>query len=147
MPWRPGPLEETVDGCGEDRAIAVTADMRRREDVAALLERSAAAFGGIDVVVSDSGTSLPGQISEISDEDWHAASATDIDGSFCPATEAEPHLQRSRGALIAASSGSGPAGDDCERTEHEHDPTGHVACSRRALRVGREGLEPPTFWV
>ncbi len=34
-----------------------------------------------------------------------------------------------------------------EETPHEHDESCHVACSRKTLWVGPEGLEPPTSAV
>lgn len=37
--------------------------------------------------------------------------------------------------------------DDGKEAEHEHDPSSHVACSRKTLWVGPAGIEPTTSTV
>lgn len=134
------PLAETIDGYDTDRAIAVTADVSSRAEVAALIERTVAAFGGLEVVVANAGTSVPGQISEVSDDDWHAGFATNVDGLFFLATEAEPHLKRRRGTLIATSSVSGLAGDwgQAAYNASKHAVTGFIRSL--ALDWGSDGV-------
>lgn len=108
---RSEPLRETIDGHPAERAIAVTADVGVRSEVASLIERTITEFGRLDVIVSNAGTVPGGPISEVSDETWQKGFATNVDGLFHLATEAGSALKDSHGTLIATTSVSGLAGD------------------------------------
>ncbi|MFZ2529174.1 MAG: SDR family oxidoreductase [Rhodococcus sp. (in: high G+C Gram-positive bacteria)] len=134
------PLQETIEGHAEERAMAVTADVAVRGEVAALVERTVAAFGGIDVIVSNAGVSPAGPISELSDEDWRRGFAANVDGLFHLVSEAEPHLKKSKGTVIATSSVSGLYGDwgQAAYNATKHAVSGFVRSL--ALDWGREGV-------
>src|SRR5262249_53852038 len=68
-------------------------------------------FGRLDIVVSNAGVVVLGEIVDVSTRDWEALRQTNIDGFFYLARATLPLLQRSRGSLIAISSVSGLAGD------------------------------------
>lgn len=105
------PLRETIEGYGQDRAIAVTADVGVRDEVASLIGRTVDAFGRIDVVVSNAGANPAGPISEVDDGMWRRGFATNVDALFYLATESERYLKDSKGSLIATCSVSGLYGD------------------------------------
>lgn len=104
-------LAETIDGYSADQTIAVPTDVGVRADVAALVARTVGAFGRLDVVVNNAGVVVGGPLSEVSDEEWRACYATNVDALFYLATEAESYLKETTGSLIAISSVSGVAGD------------------------------------
>jgi len=72
------------------------ADMRLPGEVRALVERTVAALGGLDIVVSNAGTHLPGRIDEVSPEALAAHLDTKVVGAWELAQQAAPHM-RARG--------------------------------------------------
>lgn len=89
----------------------IPADVGLRRDVDALAESTLARHGRIDVVVSNAAGYEPGQITDISVEDWESMRQTNVDGFFHLAQVTLPVLARNGGTLIATSSVSGVRGD------------------------------------
>ena len=78
-------------------AIGVKADMRVARDVRALVERTVAAFGGLDIVVSNAGTHLAGRIGEVTAEELAAHLETKLVGAWELARRAAPHMHKRGG--------------------------------------------------
>jgi 3-oxoacyl-[acyl-carrier protein] reductase len=78
------------------RIVGITADMRVPRDMKALVERTVAAFGGLDIVVSNAGTHLPGRIDEVTSVQLAAHLETKVVGAWELARQAAPHM-RARG--------------------------------------------------
>ncbi len=60
-----GRLDAAVATVDTPGAKGFVADLCESEDVASLVRSVAQAFGGIDIVVSNAGTHLPGRIDEV----------------------------------------------------------------------------------
>jgi glucose 1-dehydrogenase len=95
------------------RAIAVKADVSQEKDVVRLFDEAVAAFGRIDVLVSNSGVQKDAAIADMSLEDWNTVIDINLTGQFLCAREAvrrfraqpaEGRPARSAGAIIAMSS-------------------------------------------
>ena len=92
--------------CGRDRAkldkavASVTsakgfvADIRKASDVAALVDNVAKTFGGIDIVVSNAGTHLPGRISTVASADLLRHFETKVLGAWELARAVTPHMRK-----------------------------------------------------
>jgi NAD(P)-dependent dehydrogenase (short-subunit alcohol dehydrogenase family) len=92
---------ETVAAEAGPNALAVQADIASSADVQQAIARTAAHFGGIDVLVNSAGISPSGRITEISEADWEECLAIDLTSNFLTARYAIPHmLQRGGGAII-----------------------------------------------
>ena len=103
-------LREAAEGLaraagGSNRVLAVAADVSTPSGVQTVVERTAAAFGGIDILVNNVGVARGAGLLETSDGEWQEA----IDQTLMPAIRMSrlvvPHMQR-RGAgviLIVAS--------------------------------------------
>jgi 3-oxoacyl-[acyl-carrier protein] reductase len=80
--------------------FAVQADVSTVEGVAAVVERTAAHFGGIDVLVNNVGLARGGDLMGTSDAEWQEA----IDQTLVPAIRASravvPHLRQRGGGVI-----------------------------------------------
>jgi 3-oxoacyl-[acyl-carrier protein] reductase len=63
-----GKLDAAVASLGAPEAKRFVADICREDDVASLVENVTKAFGGIDIVVSNAGTHLPGRLEEVASE-------------------------------------------------------------------------------
>jgi 3-oxoacyl-[acyl-carrier protein] reductase len=117
-------LEQHAERIG---ALAVRGDVSNEADLERLVERTLQAFGGIDIVVWNSGGPPPGTASEITDE--HLETAFEL--LLLPAVRLVrltlPHLERSgAGRLVFITSGA------------VKEPTAHLALSN-TLRPGVTG--------
>ncbi len=81
---RPEPLAEAiaVAGAKPDRALAVPTDVADPASVAALFERTVAAFGRVDLLFNNAGVSLGGPIEDIAYADWKQVVDINLTGSF-----------------------------------------------------------------
>jgi 3-oxoacyl-[acyl-carrier protein] reductase len=92
---------EGLAGSSSARIEGIAADMHAPGDVRALVERTVAAFGGLDIVVSNAGTHLAGRIHEVTAEEISAHLATKVVGAWELARQAAPHMrQRGGGRFI-----------------------------------------------
>ena len=82
------------------RVLAVQADLGTAAGVESVIQKTAEAFGGIDVLVNSVGLAGGGSLVETSDAEWQAA----IDQTLFPAIRASrlavPHMQRRGGGAI-----------------------------------------------
>lgn len=82
------------------RAVHVTADVGRREDVQAIADTAIATFGGFDTWVNVAGLTVYGPLREISDEDHERLIRTNMWGTIYGSLVAVEHLRKRGGALI-----------------------------------------------
>jgi rhamnulose-1-phosphate aldolase/alcohol dehydrogenase len=73
---------------GEDVAVAVRADVTNEEDVRAMVDTAALAFGGVDLVVNNAGLSISKPLLETTAHDWDLQHDVMARGSFLVAREA-----------------------------------------------------------
>ncbi|WP_328314870.1 glucose 1-dehydrogenase [Streptomyces sp. NBC_00442] len=87
---RAGPLAETVALIEQDggRALAVTADVSREDDVAALIERVADELGRLDVLINNAGVEFSKPVLETTGEEWDALMSVNLKGVFLCAKHA-----------------------------------------------------------
>ncbi|RIX31244.1 SDR family NAD(P)-dependent oxidoreductase [Amnibacterium setariae] len=104
-------LQRVVDGAEEGRALAVQGDVGDPADVARVVAAVVEAFGGLDVVVSNAAGYAAGELVDLSASDWEALRRTNVDGLFHLAQAVLPHLEASKGSLVAVASVSGLSGD------------------------------------
>lgn len=95
--------EETVSLIGEDggSAIAVTADSSEAADVEAFVDRTASAFGGIDVLHNNAGIpqeSTP--VEDVTEATWDRIQAVNLKSAFLGAKYAVPEMRLGGGGVI-----------------------------------------------
>jgi len=101
-------IVEQVERAGGE-AIAVKADVGKRDEVREMVELAVEEFGGIDVLVNNAG--IAGKyrsIKEIDDEDWNAVIETDLTGVFTATQETLRYMEK--GKIINVSSVAGRMG-------------------------------------
>jgi 3-oxoacyl-[acyl-carrier protein] reductase len=96
---------EIGDSVGEDRVLAVTADVSRDDGVQKIVDETVRRFGGIDVLVNNVGLGRGGGLLDTSDADWQEA----FDQTVLPAVRASraavPHMrERGGGSIIIIAS-------------------------------------------
>lgn len=82
------------------RAVAVTADLTRIDDVRSLIQTAAHEFGRLDILVNCAANFLPGSLISTTEEVWDAALDTNLKAQFFCAQAAAPLLRRTKGAII-----------------------------------------------
>jgi 3-oxoacyl-[acyl-carrier protein] reductase len=90
---------------GDDRVLAVRADLAQADGVQSVVDRTVERFGGIDVLVNNLGLARGAGLLETSDAEWQEA----FDSTLMPAVRASrlavPHMQqRTGGAIILIAS-------------------------------------------
>jgi len=86
---------------GDDRALAVEMDVTDEAAVNAGVAKAVAAYGGIDVLVSNAGIQIVHPLEAFSYAEWKKMLAIHLDGAFLTTRACLPHMYRSgRGSLI-----------------------------------------------
>jgi len=95
-------LTREISASGE-RALAVKADVAYRESVEALMARTVAEFGALDVLVNNAGLGLSGRVAEVRAEDLRYVFEVNVIGPLNCIQAALPHMRRG-GRVINVSS-------------------------------------------
>jgi NAD(P)-dependent dehydrogenase (short-subunit alcohol dehydrogenase family)/uncharacterized protein YndB with AHSA1/START domain len=88
-------------------AITLAADVTDREALAAAIEEAVAELGGLDVLVTSAAGLSFGRFTETDPEDFERTLDTVLGGTVDTIRAALPHLERSRGAVVAVGSIAG----------------------------------------
>ena len=95
------------------RALPVVTEMRNEADVAALVERAAGEFGGVDVMVNNvGGGTIPTPLLKLSPEHWRENVRENVNTTFLGCRIAGAHMaERGSGTIVnlAAIAGIGPS--------------------------------------
>jgi NAD(P)-dependent dehydrogenase (short-subunit alcohol dehydrogenase family) len=94
------------------RALAITCDVSRADDVKAAIEETVDEFGGLDFAFNNAGIEQPlAPLHEVAHEDWERLIAVDLSGVFhCMKHQIPPMLRQGRGTIVNTSSGAGVKG-------------------------------------
>jgi citronellol/citronellal dehydrogenase len=92
----PGSIHEVVAEIerGGGRALAVRTDVRSKSDIAALVERTVAAFGGIDILVNNAGAMWWEPVLQTPAKRYDLMWEVNVRASFLCAQQALPHMIR-----------------------------------------------------
>jgi len=82
------------------RVSAVQADVRRYEDIKALMATAARDFGGLDILINNAGVGVFKPVAETTVEEWHRVLDTNLSGVFYGCHAAIPHMKRRGGGWI-----------------------------------------------
>jgi len=98
---------EEIRAQTQAEVLAVTADLAHAEAIRGVVEATVERFGGVDVLVTNSGGPPPGKFPELADEDWQRAFEL-VTLSFVRfVREVEPHMRKHGwGRIIAIQSTS-----------------------------------------
>jgi 3-oxoacyl-[acyl-carrier protein] reductase len=110
------------------------------EGAARLIDTAVAKFGRLDILVNNAGVIAPGEVSNLSEEDWDKVIAVHLKGTFATIRHASPVFKRQRsGVIVNTGSESGlghPAMGNYSAAKE-----GIVGLTRTAAReLGRFGI-------
>jgi NAD(P)-dependent dehydrogenase (short-subunit alcohol dehydrogenase family) len=87
--------------------LSIPTDVTREEDCRRLIDRTVAAFGGIDVLVCNAGVSMRALLDDVSMDVLHRLMEVNFWGTVYCVKAALPWLQASRGSIVGVSSVAG----------------------------------------
>lgn len=100
-----------IAGGGDRRSIAVKVDVTDESQVAAMVERTVQEFGRLDIVVSNAGILIAGEITEFPAEKWRAVMNVNLFGYFLVCKHAAKVMKQQRsGSIVQINSKSGKKG-------------------------------------
>lgn len=120
-----------VGNPGSQKAVHVTADVTKPEDVQRIAQTAMQTFGGFDTWVNDAGTSVYGRITQVPASDEQAVFQVNFRGSVYGMKEAVAHLRSKGGALINVGS---------EVSDHPIPLQGAYSASKHALKAYTDAL-------
>jgi meso-butanediol dehydrogenase/(S,S)-butanediol dehydrogenase/diacetyl reductase len=86
-------LDQALRTLPTGRVIAVGADVGDSADVARLINGISERYGRLDIVVSNAGVVVLGEIVDVSTQDWEALRQINIDDFFYPSGQKAPPLR------------------------------------------------------
>jgi 3-oxoacyl-[acyl-carrier protein] reductase len=105
---------DLAEQLGKSCALAIKADVTNPDQVKALVDKAAAAFGTIDILVNNVGGSLGTSrfLEQVSDSDWHRVVDLTLSTQFYTSRAVAPLMKAERwGRIINVSSTAGVYGD------------------------------------
>jgi NADP-dependent 3-hydroxy acid dehydrogenase YdfG len=101
---REAELREVAGRSGKD-ALAVVADVTRREDVERVLKEALARFGQVDVWINNAGRGITKPVTQLTDDDFDEMMRVNVKSALYGMQTVVPHFQqRGKGHLINISS-------------------------------------------
>jgi 3-oxoacyl-[acyl-carrier protein] reductase len=97
---------------GGGRAVAVQADVSRPDEAQALVDAAKKAFGRVDVLVNNAGTTRDTLLMRMSEEDWDVVIDTNLKGTFnCIKAVSRQMMRQRYGRIVNVTSVSGLSGN------------------------------------
>ena len=110
----PEPAKEVVAEIekGGSKAIAVAGNVGVAEEAKALIDKTIATYGQIDILINNAGINKDKTLKRMSNEDWDDVITTDLSSAFYCTSAAVPHMtERNYGRIIVMSSIIGQMGN------------------------------------
>jgi 3-oxoacyl-[acyl-carrier protein] reductase len=96
-----GPAAQEAARAIGNNAIALRCDVKRKEEVAAMVADTVAAFGGLDVLVNNAGTTHVNKpLLDISEDEYDRTFAVNVKGVFLCCQTAVPQFRKQGGGVI-----------------------------------------------
>lgn len=136
---------EIADMGGE--AIGIRADVRSKEDIDALIEKTVVSFGKLDIMVSNAGMGITKRVIEMSEEEWDEVLDTNLKGVFfCGAAAAKQMIDQGNGGRIINISSAGGLVGTKNIAAYCASKAGVVSLSKTmAMEFGKYGITANTI--
>ncbi len=109
-------MERRFNAVRPGSALAVLADITKRDEVERMFDAAQAAFGTVDVLINNAAVALIKLFTDVTDAEWDAVFDTSVKGAFyCSRRAAKEMIRRHEGGVILnISSMWGQTGASCE---------------------------------
>ncbi|AZC17897.1 SDR family oxidoreductase [Pseudomonas sp. CMR5c] len=132
-------IDEIVAAGGE--AMFVRLDVRNESNWVELFEQSQARFGQVDVVMNSAGIAVPGNVEDMSFEDWKHELDVNLNGTFLGTKHGMKALKTRGGSIINLSSIEGIVGIDTYAAYSAGKAGVRNLTKSAALHAGRKGYK------
>jgi len=147
LAWFPGdphdvePVRRAVEAAGR-KALVVEVDVRRPEQVDALVGQCVSELGRVDIAVANAGIARKVPLAELDDATWNLTLDVDLNGAWRVFRAVLPHMQRAGyGRLIATSSVAGTVSAWPEHPHYAAAKAGLVGLVQNlAVEYGPDGI-------
>ncbi|MBO1040772.1 SDR family NAD(P)-dependent oxidoreductase [Brucella pituitosa] len=103
-------VAKEIEAAGR-RALTVYADVSRKADVEAMVERTIDAFGRIDAVVNNAGILIASDVEHLKEEHWDSVLDVNAKGTFLVVQAVLPHMKKQKyGRIVNIASIGGKHG-------------------------------------
>ncbi|MDD5712306.1 MAG: SDR family NAD(P)-dependent oxidoreductase, partial [Smithellaceae bacterium] len=103
--------KELASSGPRENILALTADVRKMQDVKEVTAKAVKHFGGIDVLVNNAGIAIYKPVEEVTEKEWDDILDTNLKGTFLFIREVLPIMRKKgSGVIINVSSGLGVQG-------------------------------------
>lgn len=135
------PVRRAVEAAGR-KALVVEVDVRRTEQVDALVGRCVSELGRVDIAVANAGIARKVPLEELDDHAWNLTVDVDLNGAWRVFRAALPHMRRAGyGRLIATSSVAGTVSAWPEHPHYAAAKAGLVGLMQNlAVEYGPDGI-------
>ncbi len=89
-----------ISRTGPGRCAGMACDVRRYDQVEALMRHAAETFGGLDILINNAGVAGRGAVADLPLEKWHEVIDTNLTGVFYCCRAAIPWMRRRGGGYI-----------------------------------------------
>jgi 3-oxoacyl-[acyl-carrier protein] reductase len=138
-------LADVKEPAGTDGALAMAVDVTRRDDVFAMVARTVARFGRLDILVNVAGVVSTGPAVTLAEAEWDRVLGINLKGTFLCCQAAIPAMRANRygrivniGSIVGKNGGNARAWLD----KAELDRAGNVAYG-----VSKAGVHALTFFL
>ncbi|MFO7749895.1 MAG: 3-oxoacyl-ACP reductase FabG [Desulfobacteraceae bacterium] len=123
------------------KSVAVNADVSRRKDARAMVEKAAAELGGVDILINNAGVSKPSMLVNMTEEEWDLVMNVHLKGIFNTSQAAAPHMKaRQWGRIINVVSTAGIFGT-IGQINYASAKAGVIGFTKSASReLGKDGI-------
>ncbi len=124
------------------KAIAIKADVSRKDDVQRMASVALDTFKKIDILVNNAGTFRHRDLLEMTEEEWDAVLDVDLKGPFLNIQALAPHMiERGYGKIINISSIAGLGSSNAEMANYASAKAGLIQLTKvAARRLGPHGI-------
>lgn len=99
-----------AEDCGASCLIVPT-DVKQEEQVVAMVERTVAELGGVDILINNAGGTRMAPMAEIPTRAWDSSFELNVRSAYLATREAGKHMiEAGKGAIVNISSGAGVTG-------------------------------------
>ena len=132
---------QEIKGMGR-RAIFIQADVSKRGEVDAMVEKALEEYGRIDILVNNAGIPSRVDLLDVTQEDWNLVMDTNLKGAFnCTQAVARHMVERKSGKIVNISSLTGLGNTGRKDTGYAISKGGVIALTKEsAFELGEYGI-------
>ena len=125
-----------IEGSFKTKVSSIQTDVKKREDIQALMESTVRDFGHIDILVNNAGIMYPTKIEDISEEEWDEVLDVNLRSVFFCSQAVSPFMrERRRGKVLNIASVAGKIGGVAAGAHYAVSKAGVICLTKMFAKV------------